>query len=447
MTFDGYLKQDAQYNELAEKITKYNTSGVELREKAMKGLASGGNADDVALFHKLNDELAIDGKALEARKSFLSLEWEKVQAEADGEPKTINPIGNGGAPSVTGTKSLSQAVTESALYKGIPELANGQKNWDVFREKVSRFDIPLESFNPEVALKSASVPRGMKDITTATYATLPMLLPTFVPTPVYPATIWNILPTFQLANPTVTYRKETSHTNNAAATTEGQQIGSASTGISILKTDAIQNVAGYYKISEQEMRSRPDIMDVMTFFANRDLGIAVEQEVLTGSGVAPHLDGIYTQATGGYARQATNWDGSTQTNIDALAYGWLNLRVSGVCVPDMTIIHPYQFLPIRLQKDALGNYIFGSPMEDKPELYVFGVRMLQSLYAVNGQALMGDFRSYYSLGIYMGMNVELGFDGSDFTSYERTLRFGIMCLNQVRRTSAFSIITGLDSAH
>ena len=445
MTLETYLSQDTKVKELTEKISKYNTTGEETHQKAIKGLSKDGNADDVTLFHKLNDELEIDGRALDARKSFLKLEWDKLEAEANaGRTTTVNAVGGGAATS--GMKSLSQSIMESSVYKSIPELANGRKNWDRFRDQNVRFEIPRESFAPEMALRTADVPRGMKDITTSTFATLPMLLPTFVPTPVYPATVWNVLPTFQLENPSVTYRQEQTHTNNAAATTEAVRISSASASTAILKTDNIQNIAGYYKLSEQEMRSRPDIMDVFTFFANRDLGIAVETEVFTGSGSPPHLNGIYNQATTNYTRTAQNWDGSPQTNIDALAYAWLNLRVTGVCVPDMTIIHPYQFLPIRLQKDALGNYIFGDPMEDKVELYVFGVRMLQSLYAVQGQALMGDFRSYYSLGIYMGINVELGFDGNDFTTYERTLRFGMMCVNQVRRPASFSVITGLDSA-
>lgn len=447
-SFEQYLKDDSKYAKLSEKIESFQSNQNEYREKATKGLMPGGNADDVAFFNRVNEELKLDAIELESTKSLLKIQYDKEVMEAEGAAHTVNAIGNGGQPA-SGVKSLSQAVIDSPAYKAIPELSPGVKNWSIFKEKVTRWDIPLDVYSPQ-RLKSAYREggddiRGMKDITTATVATLPMLLPTFVPTPVYPATVWNVLPSFQLANPTVTYRKETSHTNNAAATTEGSRISSASVFAASLQTDSIENVAGYFKISEQEMRSRPDIMEVMTFFANRDLGIAVEQEVLTGSGSAPHLNGIYTQATGSYAKVATNPDGSSQTDIDALAFAWLKLRVNGVCVPDTCIVYPNQFLPIRLTKDALGNYIFGPPSEDKPEVYVFGIRLLQSLYAVDTQALMGDFRSYYSLGIYQGINVELGFDGNDFTSYERTLRFSIMCLNQVRRTAAFSIITGLNS--
>ena len=119
--------------------------------------------------------------------------------------------------------------------------------------------------------------------------------------------------------------------------------------------------------------------------------------------------------------------------------------MNGVCVPNLGVIHPNNFLKIRLQKDLIGNYIFGAPNVPFTDIYVGGIRFVQSLYATVGSALLGDFNAYYGLGINQGIYMDLMYNGNDPINLARTARFWFRGLNQVRRPLAFEIVSNLPS--
>lgn len=173
---------------------------------------------------------------------------------------------------------------------------------------------------------------------------------------------------------------------------------------------------------------------------------------MQGNNTGSNFNGLYGQADSstafvlGTTAPTTDNNGNAINIIDAINYSIKILKVTGACVPDMAVCHPNQMTAIRETKDLFGRYLYGDPSQQvTPDLFIWGIRLVDEIEAISGQMLVGDFGGFYTLYLNQGLTTELGYDSTNFGAWERTLRFSLRGLNQLRRTTAMSVVSNLPS--
>jgi HK97 family phage major capsid protein len=106
----------------------------------------------------------------------------------------------------------------------------------------------------------------------------------------------------------------------------------------------------------------------------------VESEVMNGSGVGNHIEGLYHQATSLVTGEAIPVEriGAAITTMDNAGYN-----------VDVIFLNPTAWLTISLTKDTTGNYIFGNPASPAAPV-LFNRRVVTSPSIPLGHALVGD---------------------------------------------------------
>ena len=159
--------------------------------------------------------------------------------------------------------------------------------------------------------------------------------------------------------------------------------------------------------------------------------------MLTGNGTAPNLRGIKNVA--GILTQAKG----TDPIPDAFYKAMRQIRVTGRALPTHLIAHPTDWETVRLLRTADGIYIWGSPSEAGPDR-MWGLPVIQCDIDSAGTGYVGSFMpQWVSLFERRGVDVQVGYSGTQFVEGKRTIRTDMRIAFVVFRPAAFANVTGL----
>ncbi len=460
--FGDYCAKDAAFKELSEKSLAKLASAKEITSKWANNSAETESPTLTDEARAAQIELTDYTEKANIRRAILRAEYdqkaEAIKGMVTGNPLTVNASGNT-------VLSLPQIIANNEVFKNLPDRFDEEgtvigKMWTQLPKKEFSFEISRKEMSPMAALKAIRNPQeaiarmqdAMKsgEITTTVAPTFYQPIPTIVPYPLVATRIMDLVPTAQAIAKTVTYRKETSLTRNEATTAENTA-PTNSTYEWTLETDTAYMIKGKFVISEEEIMDIPNMIEFATFEAVRDLRRTTAGKILQGPGGAD-FNGVYNQADAstafvlGTTAPTTDNNGDAITIIDAINYSIKTLKVTGACMPDMAVCHPNQMTAIRETKDKFGRYLYGDPSQQvTPDLFIWGIRLIDEIEAIDGSMLVGDWGGFYTLYLNQGLTTELGYDSDNFGKWMRTLRFSLRGLNQVRRTTAFSVVSNLPS--
>ena len=117
--------------------------------------------------------------------------------------------------------------------------------------------------------------------------------------------------------------------------------------------------------------------------------LAADNELLNGDGTGVHINGFYNQITQAQAKGA-------DPVFDAIFKGMNLVRTTGFANPDTVVLHPLDFVDIRLTRTADGLYIMGEPTEPGAET-LFGLQVVQTTAALQNTGLVGDFATHCAM--------------------------------------------------
>ena len=244
--------------------------------------------------------------------------------------------------------------------------------------------------------------------------------------------IFPLIPTTQAA---IVYMEETTFTNNAAERAEGGAYVESALALTE-RSETVRSIGTSLPVTDEQLAD----VDGVRAYLNQRLGFMVRQrldsQLMVGDGNAPNLRGtlnvvgIGTQALGGDPRP------------DAVYKAMDVVRVTGRAIPNVLIIHPNDWQPIRLLKTVDGIYIWGSPSEVGPAM-IWGMPVVQTTAITENTALVGDYARFASFNLRAGLEVLTGFVNDDFTDGRVTIRAGLRGAAVHYRPSAFCQITGL----
>jgi len=253
--------------------------------------------------------------------------------------------------------------------------------------------------------------------------------------PTRPIQVIDVVPSGQTGQAAVLYMEETTRTHNAAEVAEG---GAYAESEFVLeeKNEPVRKIGDSVPVSDEQL----DDVAMAQSYLDQRLRFGVRQrldgQILNGDGTAPNLEGVLNRT--GLQTQAKG----TDPIPDAVHKAMTKVRVTGRAQPGAVMFHSNDWQKVRLLRTSDGIYIWGSPSEAGPAR-IWGLPVVQTEALTEGTALTGDFANFSQLFERRGLEVSMGFVGSQFTQGMQTMRADMRVALAVYRPAAFCEVTGL----
>jgi HK97 family phage major capsid protein len=225
--------------------------------------------------------------------------------------------------------------------------------------------------------------------------------------PTRPLRVRNLLPTVQISTGAVEYPKQTTRTNNANTVPETTLKPESAYGFT-MQTVAPKVIAHWVPASRQILEDAPQLKGIIDTELLYGLSLKEDAQLLAGDGTGENLSGLITNATA-YAAPFTISGG---TMIDQIGLAILQTTLAGY-TPNGIVIHPSDWLRIRLLKNADGEYLLGDPGAAVPAV-LFGLPVVPTESMAIDKFLVGDFQRAATLYDRWSPRVEVSTEHADF---------------------------------
>ncbi len=205
------------------------------------------------------------------------------------------------------------------------------------------------------------------------------------------------------------------------------------------RTDALGEVAGYFKLTEDMAEDLDYVVSEINSTAIYDLESRSEAAILSGPGTGVHLLGIRNRS--GVQTHAQGGD----TVADAIFKGMRRVQTGSGFAADGLLINPVDYEGLRLNKDGNGQYYGGGYFQGQygqggfvevPP--VWGLRTIVSLAAPQGEPLVGAYRAAAKVFRKGGLRVtSTNSHEDDFTHERITVKVKRRLGLQVKYPAAF----------
>ena len=367
-----------------------------------------------------------EAKKFEAEKSDMEAELEKGKAV---EPKAIH------SEKVDEPTTLGNELLDSKAYQSF--MKDGQKN------------ITSElKFNPRVELKTTLTETGYPPAVTRS----DLVVPTATRDP---QTVLDLIDTITTDTFQYKYLEESTFTNNSDATAEGSALGENALAFTE-KTENIRKIGAFLPVTEELLADVSAVQGYLDSRLRTMVNLAVSDQIMAGSGVAPNLTGILnvtginTFAYGGYS--------GGLKRIGQVYEAITEIQKDSFLTPDAIIMHPSDWYQVVTEvADTSGTS--GAGFTQTQPLFIgagqFGGAVGQSLWGLPvvldttrpaGTAVVGVFGGGQAIHIVARQGMEIAMSDShdanftkDIIVMKATVRLGL----PIYRASAFCSITGL----
>ncbi|WP_339745594.1 phage major capsid protein [uncultured Maricaulis sp.] len=377
-----------------------------------------------------------DSELNEAAEQVEALEGaEKAAASLSGREKATR-----GLPMPGGDKSRSDRAV--AQLKALGDMVSDEK---AFQDWVQRgapdgitlqFDDYLPSDMLAKGLSIDTIGSKAAMTTSAGWAPESLRLAGFVEAATRPVQLLDIIPMSRTGQAAIPYMEETTRIHGAAEVAEGGGYGEA-TFVLTEKNGTIIKIGTSIPVTDEQLE---DVEQSQSYINSR-LVFGVRQrldsQILVGNGTAPNMRGL--KNTVGIQTQAKGADPVPDVFYKAMT----KIRVTGRAIPTHHVVHPTDWQGVRLMRTADGVYIWGNPSEAGPER-LWGLPVVQCDADASGAGYVGAFNpAFVSLFERRGVDVQVGFVGSQFTEGQRTIRADARMGIVFFRPAAFCSCTGL----
>lgn len=221
--------------------------------------------------------------------------------------------------------------------------------------------------------------------------------------------------------------------------TEGGKKPQAHVANPTWRTDALGEVAGWFKITDDVAEDIPYVVSEINSTLLYDLQLKEELALLSGTGTSPQLQGILNRS--GIQTLPKAADGDPDRIFQAIS----NVQEVTGFAADGIVINPADYTAIRLSKDANGQYFGGGffagqygngGITEQPPLW--GLRTVVTSSIPAGTVLVGAFAAAAKVFRKGGVRVEsTNSHEDDFTNDKITIRVRERLGLQVKYPSAF----------
>ena len=309
------------------------------------------------------------------------------------EQKAARPGGRGALLNASGHADLTKAFESP---RGLDDVLAGRQNAKALIE------LPTGYFSGQKAFVGGADVLGQVDRAT-----------TIVPLPRMRFTIRALLPTVATTAAAISYVQETVYTNAATIVAEGTMKPQSAMTF-VLKVGPVVTLAHLAKTSVQLTQDYPALQAFIETKMRYGLSLIEESELLIGSGVGQHLDGLLTAAPAFVDATAG------ATRLDTIRRAAADLE-NTFYVPSGIVLNPKDWAEFELTKSTTGEYLIEQPSGASDSL-LWSLPVVRSPSMPQGSYLCGDFTQAATIYDRMEARVELGYVNDDFALNLVTLR-------------------------
>ncbi|MBY0361187.1 MAG: phage major capsid protein [Phreatobacter sp.] len=217
----------------------------------------------------------------------------------------------------------------------------------------------------------------------------------------------DLLPVIQISTGSVEYPRQTERPSGADTVTEGNLKPESAMSFDLV-TVASKVIAHWIPASRQILEDVPQLAGIIDSELRYGLAVKEDSQLLYGSGTGPNLTGMVTAATA-YAAPMTI---AAATMIDQIALAILQTGLADLPA-DGIVLHPSDWMRMRLAKNGQGDYILGAPGANvEPRL--FGLPVVPTTSMQVDKFLVGNFRAAATLYDRWAARVEVATEHADF---------------------------------
>lgn len=347
--------------------------------------------------------------------------------------KITHPTGN--EPKGDGKLSLVKSLGELVAYsKEYTDWGMGGGLDFKFGEMLPSDALAMSAVFDTLRTKAAQFKTLMS--TTAGYGPESIRIGGFVEDVTRPIQLLDIIPMGQTSYENVKYMEETTRTHSAAEKSEGGTFAESAFAFTE-RTSAVEKITDSLPVTDEQLEDVPFISGYINARLMFGLRQRLDTQVLVGDGAAPNLEGIKNVT--GIQTQAKGADPTP----DAFFKAMTKVRVTGRAQPTHHLIHPTDWEQIRLLRTSDGVYIWGSPSESGPER-MWGLPVIMVEADSAGTGYVGSFQpAWISLFEKRGVDMQVGYTGSQFVEGKRTIRADMRLAFVIFRPAAFCTVTGI----
>ena len=226
-------------------------------------------------------------------------------------------------------------------------------------------------------------------------------------------TVRALLPTVPTTAAAISYVQETAYTNAAAVVPEGT-LKPQSAMTFVLKAGPIVTLAHLAKTSVQLTQDFPSLQAFIETKMRYGLSLIEESELLSGSGVGQHLDGLLTAAPAFVDATAG------ATRLDTIRRAAADLEFA-FYAPSGIVLNPRDWSELELTKSTTGEYLLEQPSGAGDSL-LWSLPVVRSPTMPQGSYLIGDFQQAATIYDRLTARIDLGYVNDDFALNLLTIR-------------------------
>lgn len=228
-----------------------------------------------------------------------------------------------------------------------------------------------------------------------------------VPMPRRRLMVRDLLNVVQIDSGSVEYPKQTTRTNNAAPVAEGALKPESAYGFT-MQTWTPKVIAHWIPASRQILDDAPQLRGMIDGELLYGLALREDAQLLLGDGTGENLTGMVPAATAFTAPIVI----ADATMIDKVGLSILQGTLADY-TPNGIVVHPSDWMLMRLLKNADGEYILGDPAADVvPRL--FGLPVVPTTSMALDSMLVGDFAAAATLYDRWTPRIEVATEHADF---------------------------------
>lgn len=353
-------------------------------------------------------------------------------------------IGAGQAPAYRGPKSAGQRFVESENYKRAVKSGSNSARRSISIEIPDEYSFRCMDHMAAMQTRAtfSATTESINGTSGANIQVLPGIPGLLNQQPLY---IADLFAQGATGADTIRYIQEQTYTNAATRVAEGSAKPEATLDVGIVNA-TVEKTAVWLKVTD-EMLS--DFQQMQSFVNNR-LGYMIQaledQQLLSGSGTN-QIKGVLNFT--GLQTLAAN-----AAPIDAVGKAIEYVRGangSGFAQPDAIVMHPLDWLNIKLSKDTNGQYLFGGPAYAPYGVggysnvsTMWGLPVVSTVSMTRGTALVGAFRNAGQIWRRMGLTIDsTNSDNDDFQKNLITIRAEQRMALTIYQPNKFCTVTGI----
>lgn len=299
-----------------------------------------------------------------------------------------------------GLKSIGQLFVESEAYKGY---------------KPSMKDGPVLTIDMDEQYGHGSLRYGLKALfDSSSWSAEAIRLPQVVGPAEQAPTVADLFPQGQTSQNAVPYMEETTTTNAAAETAEGDEKPESAIGLEE-KSSPVRKIATALPVTEEAFEDVP----MAESYVDGRLRLFIQQredsQLIAGDGTAPDLEGLlFVDGTGVVGQGA-------DSELDAIFKAMTDVQVNSQLAANALIINPLDWQTVRLSKDGVnGGYLLG-PAIGASDPRPWGLQTIVTSAIPAGTAIVGATRLGAQIFRRSDLSMRVGYVDRQFVENTRTI--------------------------